>query len=262
MMDPDLGGVRAIYFDLDDTLCGYWDAAKTGLWKTFEYNPVAGRSTQEMLKVWGEEFKKFGAEIGSDHWYPLYCESGEHTRRELMRRVLARVGIDDPDHGLRLSDTYYVERHAALTLFPEAVEVLETLVGLHPLGLITNGPTDIQRQEIEKLQIGRFFQHIFIEGEQRMGKPNPEVMSRAQEAVGVPAEQILMVGNSFRHDVIPAQAAGWKTAWVRRPSDVPPSSKTGLPEEMPEDATPPDLTMTDLRELWSALGMERSARAD
>lgn len=31
-----LSGVKAIYFDLDDTLCAYWDACKQGLRETFE----------------------------------------------------------------------------------------------------------------------------------------------------------------------------------------------------------------------------------
>ena len=28
--------IKVIYFDLDDTLCAYWHACKTGLQKTFE----------------------------------------------------------------------------------------------------------------------------------------------------------------------------------------------------------------------------------
>lgn len=241
--------VRAVYFDLDDTLCAYWDAAKQGLARTFADHPQHGRTPDQMLRHWAEEFAAFGATMGSSEWYPKYCESGETTRRELMRRVLEKVGVFDEGLADRLSATYYVERHAALQLFPEAEEVLAALQPLAPLGLITNGPADIQRQEIEKLRIGPWFQHIFIEGEMKMGKPNPEIMRLAQEAMGVEPHEILMVGNSYKHDMLPAMAAGWRTVWVRRPSDVPPSSKTGLPEEMPAGAEPADLEVNDLRSI-------------
>jgi putative hydrolase of the HAD superfamily len=248
-----LADIKGIYFDLDDTLCGYWDAAKAGLRRTFTDHLQHGRTPEEMVMIWGEEFSEFVKEIGSPYWYSRYCESGEHTRLELMTRVLGRVGVHDQRLAEALSSTYYVERHAKLDLFPEALEVLEALARSFPLGLITNGPADIQRQEIEKLQIGSFFTHVFIEGEMRQGKPHPEVMLRAQEAMECQPSQILMVGNSFKHDIVPSQESGWRTAWVRRPSDVPPSSKTGRPEEKPEGSTAPDLEMANLKELLPVL---------
>jgi FMN phosphatase YigB (HAD superfamily) len=62
---------------------------------------------------------------------------------------------------------------------------------------------------------------------------------------------VLFVGNSYGHDIRPAIAAGWRTAWIRRPSDVPPSVK-GLeskPEELPTGAPKPNMIVTDLRDL-------------
>ncbi len=248
-LTPLFAGVEAIYFDLDDTLCAYWNAAKLGLHRTFEDNPEHGRTIEQMTRHWSEEFREFGRDMGSSRWYPQYCESGEITRVELMRRVLNRIGIYDDELARRLSSTYYVERHAALELFEEVMEVLDALSGKYPMGLITNGPADIQRQEIETLRIGQYFDVILIEGEMRMGKPHPDVMKRAEESVGKSGSQILMVGNSYKHDMVPAMEHGWRTAWVRRDSDVPPSSRTGRPEELPEGQHAPDFTFNNLREL-------------
>jgi len=246
-------GIRAVFFDLDDTLCGYWDAAKKGLNITFEEHPFPGKTTEEVLEVWAAEFAEFGKDMGSSTWYPQYCASGESTRRELMRRLVNALGHDDEDLADRLSHTYYVERAAALELFPEARGVLDELKGRFQLGLITNGPADIQRQEVQVLRIGSYFGPILIEGELKMGKPKPAVFKMAEELVGASGDQILMVGNSYRHDIVPAHAAGWRTAWIRRPSDVPPSSKTGLPEPKPAEGPEPDMTISDLREILPAL---------
>lgn len=240
---------KLIVFDLDDTLCGYWQAAKQGLLKTFLVHSEPGESPESMLKIWADEFSVLGKEISEPLWYPRYCDSGETTRRELMRRVLSRLSIHDPALAQAMSDTYYVERHAALELFPESIEVLESLKGRFRLGMITNGPADIQRQELEKLGISSYFDPILIEGEMKMGKPHPGVMARMEELTGFTGEEILMVGNSYGHDIRPALAAGWRTVWIRRDTDVAPSSKTGLPEELPPGAEAPELIIGDLREL-------------
>lgn len=246
---PAFDEVQAVYFDLDDTLCAYWDAAKTGLTRAFEDHPEHGLPLQKLKDEWATAFAAFVQTIGQTHWYEKYKSSGEVTRVELMRRTLERCGIFDDELAHRLSHTYHVERQAALELFPEATQILESLQPHYPLGLITNGPADIQRQEIEKLQIAPYFAHIFIEGEFGIGKPDPSIFEAARQAVNLQPHQLLYVGNSFKHDIVPAHKAGWKTAWIRRPSDVPPSSKTGQPEDLPEGATPPDLTLTNLRQL-------------
>ncbi len=253
---PFFAGVKVVFFDLDDTLCAYWAAAKSGLRLAFEDHPGHGKTPEEMIQHWGEAFREFSPTIKDTHWYAKYLESGETTRVELMRRVLERAGNFDEDLAERLSHTYYVERHAALELFPEVPEVLERLHTRFKLGLITNGPADIQRQEIETLHIGEYFDYVLIEGEIGTGKPDPVVTRLAEELSGFKGEEVLFVGNSYKHDVFTAQQAHWRHAWVRRPSDVAPTSKTGVPEPKPDGAPEPELTITDLRELLPALGIE------
>lgn len=253
---PLFAGVKVVFFDLDDTLCAYWNAAKKGLRLTFEEHPEHGTTATAMIEHWGEVFREFAPTIKHTHWYEKYLESGEITRIELMRRTLERVGNYDENLAEQLSNTYYVERHAALELFPEALGVLQRLHGTFELGLITNGPADIQRQEIATLGIADMFGCVLIEGETKKGKPNPEVMRMAEEQTGCKGAQVLFVGNSYKHDVCPAREAGWRQAWVRRPSDVPPTSQRTGPEGLPEGEPEPDMTIEDLRELLPALGVE------
>ncbi len=248
---PDLSAVRGIYFDLDDTLCGYWDASKIGLREAFAEHGPQGRTVEEMVLAWATAFRGFAPTLKKTGWYAGYLVSGEPTRTEQMRRTLAEVGVTDEAMAQALSESYMRRRDANLKLFSDAVEVLTILKGRYPLGLMTNGPADIQRQEIATLGVERFFDHFFIEGEVGEGKPKPVVFERAASAMGLQPHEILMVGNSFGHDVTPALAAGWRAIWVRRPSDVPPSATH--PEEMPEGAAEPDAVIGSLRELLDLL---------
>ena len=149
------------------------------------------------------------------------------------------------------------ERDGALALFEETPEVLEALHGRYPLGLITNGPADIQRMEIATLGLERFFDHILIEGEMGEGKPRPSVFRHAESLMGVCASEILFVGNSYAHDVAPALEAGWHAIWVRRATDVPPSAGPGSsePERLPEGGAEPDAVVGNLRDVLPMLGL-------
>lgn len=248
--------VKGIYFDLDDTLCGYWSAVSAGLEAAFAKHPIGDLSTEEVISVWAARFREFSKEVKEKEWYKQYLERGEITRTELMRLVLESQGIDDPQLAAELSATYAEERNANLKLFEESEKVLKALHGKYPLGLITNGPADIQRQEIETLEIGKYFDHVFIEGEFGIGKPSPKVFQAAQQAMGLEADEILFVGNSYEHDVLPAIRAFWRTVWVRRDSDVPPSSGRTGPKPIAQHCPLPDAVVDDLGTLLKLLRVE------
>lgn len=256
-MDDRFAQVKAIVFDLDDTLCAYWDASKAGLRAAFVRHPVPGKTPEEMIAVWGEAYREFGPTIKTSDWYNDYLHRGEPTRTEQMRRTLARVGVKSKEHARLLSETYAKERNAALALFEESLEVLTALKGKYRLALLTNGPADIQRQEIDHLGLESFFDCIFIEGEMKKGKPSASVFRRVAGHFKAEADEMLMVGNSYHHDIRPAVELGWRTAWVRRPSDVPPSADPGsaVLETRPEGAPAPDAEIGNLRQLLDLLGL-------
>lgn len=257
-VDPKIierfSNVKAIFFDLDDTLCGYWLASKAGLRSTFDKIPVDGKTTDEMITAWGEVFRAFSPELKEKtKLYHEYLSSGTVTRTHQMQLTLLSLGIDDNDLAKSLSDMYMFERDQNLKLFPDAIEVLENLKGKYPLGIITNGPADIQNQEIDTLGIRHYFDNIFIEGELRIGKPHQIVFDQAAESVKLMSDQLLMVGNSFGHDIKPAIEYGWVTAWVRRDTDVPISSRTGKPEEIDDSQPKPSMTISNLNEILPLL---------
>ncbi|CAN5357693.1 HAD family hydrolase [soil metagenome] len=253
---PDLSGVRGIYLDLDDTLCGYWNASKAGLRAAFAAEGPEGFTPEEMVRYWAAAFREFGKGLKQTPWYAKYLKDGGTTRLEQMRLTLERIGIVDEARAKALSDAYGRERDARLCLFEDAEQTLDFLCARYPLGLITNGPADIQRQEVATLGIGKRFLHFFIEGEVGFGKPDPEVFRRAAEEMALAPSELLMVGNSYHHDVVPALEAGWHAIWIRRPSDVPPSAHgDALPEEMPEGGAHPDAIVSSLAEIVGLLNL-------
>jgi len=251
--------VRAVYFDLDDTLCGYWDACKIALREAFTAHGPEGHEAEGLVRHWAAAFREFGPRLRELGLYETYLRTGEPTRTEQMRLTLQKIGHESEERAARLSQAYMERRDANLCLFPDALELLDRLKAEgYRMGLITNGPADIQRQEVETLKIASYFDPIYIEGEVGYGKPDKRVLQSAEQAAGLPPERILFVGNSYSHDIRPAIEAGWKTAWVRRESDVPPSADPDAPlkpEERPASAPAPTAEIGTLRELIPLLGL-------
>ena len=234
-------GVKFIFFDLDDTLCAYWDASKSALIRTFEELGPVSTAPSEMSKHWAASFREFAPTLKRTHWYEIYLQKAEPTRSELMRLTLLRVGIDDPAFARMLGDRYATLRDKALSLFDDAIPVLEQLKQYYGLGLMTNGPADMQRMEVATLGVAKYFDPILIEGEMGEGKPNASVFRLAEELSGFGASELAFVGNSYAHDIAPALEFGWRAVWVRRPSDVPPSHNghNEAPEEIPSGGESP-----------------------
>lgn len=262
-MSLQLAGLKFIYFDLDDTLCTYWDASKAALRETFARNHQHGRHPDEMIEAWAEAFKNFYPEVKHGPWYDIYLKEGEKTRVEQMRRTLKQVGVDEESLAQSLSDDYGALRLENLELFHDVLDVLEVLQPHFPMGMITNGPADVQAQEVMALGLERYFDVVLIEGAMGRGKPHPEVFEHARQLANAQPEQLLMVGNSYGHDVRPALEAGWHAIWVRRPSDIPPSAKgeSAKPEQRPEGSPAPTLEIENLSELLDVIVLPEGTTA-
>lgn len=251
-------GIKGIVFDLDDTLCAYFQAVKTALPETFRVH-ISHVSVDSFYKTWVEQFHLFCPTIKKTDWYLLYLESGEPTRTELMRRALEVSGVKDIDLAKKLSQTYMENRDKALRLFPESLSVLEALKPRYRLGLLTNGPADIQRQEIATLGIEGFFDGIWIEGERKVGKPLKEAFDQVEREFGLSPEVIVMLGNDAGHDIYPAIERGWKTVWVDRPDSIPPGAGEGYEDKsrLKVDGPQPDLIVTDLNQFLKVLNLSQ-----
>ncbi|MCH8275067.1 MAG: HAD family hydrolase [Armatimonadetes bacterium] len=237
--------IKAVCFDLDDTLCAYWDASRKALWQALDEAEL-GVDPQRAFDAWKSVFQTFSKEVKTDRWYERYLVSGEPTRTEHLRRTLRLLDREDERLAKSIAARYAELRNEYLELFPEAKQTLQQLKGRYCMCLITNGPADIQRQEVETLGIKGFFDHILIEGEMKLGKPDAAIFEAARTGCGYEAHEMLFVGNAFEQDVQGAKNAGWHALWLNRVD-------TQNPGTYPQ----PDAEITHLFEVCDWLGIER-----
>ncbi|MBI4329203.1 MAG: HAD-IA family hydrolase [Chloroflexi bacterium] len=213
----DLRRLRAILFDLDDTLAD-----------TESLTPVRLEAVREALvrDVAPDLLERGVAQARS--WDPVATPG----RLERLREALALP------EGLaaRMREVYNRVLYERLRPFPGVEEMLLALRRKLFVGLVTNGPSELQRKKLEVLGFGPCFDVIVISGEVGFGKPDPRIFRLALAAGSVEPAEALYVGDRPDQDVGGAKAAGLAAAQVRQemPFAVPPGPE---PDYVVERAT-------------------------
>ena len=100
--------------------------------------------------------------------------------------------------------------------FPDAMESLVMLRACgYRLGVITNGPDEIQSRKIVSLGLPSLVDTILVSGREGARKPDPAIFHLAASRLGVSVSRCLFVGDNPEADVAGAHAAGMSSAWRR-----------------------------------------------
>ena len=106
------------------------------------------------------------------------------------------------------------------------------------LGLISNSHRSLDAFR-EHFSLANFISVSVSGAEHGYMKPHRSIFDRALERAGVRADEALMVGDSFHHDIAGALSAGWRAVLLRRSGDRP----ANLPPDLPVITTLAQLTM-------------------
>jgi putative hydrolase of the HAD superfamily len=213
-----MGGQRitpkAVFFDLDDTLCDYRGAVELALQATVEF--LVGKYPHLQPEAIESEYMAIYNRDVKAYWTSRWLLKGPRYGARVIYQLLHAAKIDDRETAAQAARIYEETNYANLRLFDESEGVLRALKGKLPLGLLTNGPGDVQRKELSVLGIAGYFDHIFVAGEVGVSKPETVMFEKAARAVGAEPGEIAFVGDSQTRDLIGGKKAGFIVVWVNR----------------------------------------------
>jgi putative hydrolase of the HAD superfamily len=213
---------RLVLFDLDDTLCDYAGARALRLRIAFTL-AMEGRPAESVVDV--DRLIEDSLAMhphGTDHFAELFD----------------RHGIGAEAEAARAAEWYGTNRFHGLELFADAIETLQAVRQALPgrrIGLVTNGPTEVQRAKIDLLGVDAHVDFVIISEEFGAWKPDPAIFQEALRLGEADAPDAVFIGDSPDHDMAGARATGIRAIWVNR---------TGRP--WPGEAVPPDQEVPDL----------------
>jgi putative hydrolase of the HAD superfamily len=141
---------------------------------------------------------------------------GRHLTTETRAPIFADL-FETADTRTDPNDAAAAYRRAiadALHPVEDAASLVDGLRDRYAVGLLTNGPIRAQRDKLETLGWTDLFDATVITGELPAGKPDERAFRAALDALDVPAEEAVYVGDQIGTDIEGANAAGMKTVQV------------------------------------------------
>lgn len=201
--------VDAVLFDLDGTLVEYERPTAELLDIAFER---AGFDPFFEVEAY---FDRFDDHLDSDT--PI-----AESRANCFAEIAADCGRD-PDHGRAVADAFAAARdQSRVRPLPGATELVDALAADYSLGVVTNGPPEMQTTKLEAAGLVDAFETVVFAGHDAAPKPDPEPFEVALDALGSTPDRAVHVGNSLSSDVAGAHAAGLRSAWVPAEDGVEP----------------------------------------
>ena len=234
--------IKAVFFDLDDTLCNS-DAA----WD------IATKETFQLLRRYKPDIPE---ETIIEAWRTIHqilfqqLNAGKGSMAELRDKrfhcLFQELGLPTNKIAEELNDFLSSSYLTSLSLY-EDVSVIEALDAYH-VGIVTNGAydnrTDSQFSKVRHLGLSNRIQSLTISDEVGVRKPNVKVFQVACERAGVLPKEAMFVGNSIQNDIVGANRAGMTSVLIDRESDA------QIPEIGDER---PDYSVTNLHDILSCL---------
>jgi HAD superfamily hydrolase (TIGR01509 family) len=247
-----LARVRAIFFDLDGTLLNHELGIRTAVSRTCtalskRYQQII---SNQLEKVYLNVAKRIWFNYGSvPRASGSQVSSVKEIRWEIWGKALQAYGLSSKEILTEAVGIYAKERKGTYFAFPETMQVIKALKCDHSLGVITNGPGDVQREKLTVTGISLYMDVSLSSGDFGIGKPDPRIFLRALELIKVSHEEAIFVGDSIKDDVLGAKGVGMYTIWINR------MQSNRLP-----DLSALDIEIEDLRELLPLLEVAGPAK--
>lgn len=206
--------IRAVLWDIDDTLFDYTGADAAGLARHLEAERIAERygTPVQALALWRE--------ITERNWARFAAGRGtfQGQRRDRVREFLERPAMTDAEADTWF-EQYVAHYKAAWAVFPDVVPVLDALAADYRHGVLTNSSTANQDPKLRDLGLRERFEVLVCAVELGVSKPAAGAFLAACEALGLPPAEVAYVGDQPEIDARGARDAGLLAVWLDRAGD-------------------------------------------
>jgi HAD superfamily hydrolase (TIGR01509 family) len=202
--------IRAVLFDLDDTLVDHQHASRAALAGVrTRFAALAAWSLDELVAANQRILDLLHADVA------LGRTTADDARIERYRRLFALAGAGDAKPGAAAElhrRTYQAMRRRVAG----ALELVTALRARVPIAVVTNNTREEQTEKLATFGFAPLIHALVTSEEVGAAKPDARIFATALSRVGCTPSEAVMVGDSWHHDVEGAVAAGLHAVWLNR----------------------------------------------
>lgn len=199
--------VKAVIFDLDDTLYDY-DLLNNGAIRN------TGMWLCERVNISYDEFEQA-------------FDKGRHATKELMKNCASQhnriiyfqktsefLGLNPVKYSIELYEKYWGYMLDHMKLVPHAEALIKKLNKENiKVAICTDLTTHIQHRKLRKLNIADYIDAFVSSEEAGVEKPDKKIFHMTLSKLCVPASDAIHIGDSYNKDIIGADNAGIFPVW-------------------------------------------------
>ena len=225
--------IRAICFDLDNTLWDVWPVIHNAEQAMYEYltlrypRVVAGLTVQAMREAREQTAAK----------YPLMKHDFTFLRKQTLREHAREFGYAE----CMVEEAFeiFIQARNRVEFYEDVLPGLNRLKSKFRLFSASNGNADL-----DQIGLSAYFERSVCARTVGALKPDPRIFHQAIEGTDLLAKDVIYVGDDPLLDVVGARNAGMHPVWIDR-----------VGEPWPVDIEPPLHTVKSVTDLANWLGV-------
>jgi putative hydrolase of the HAD superfamily len=125
------------------------------------------------------------------------------------RDIIAKADVEELAH--KIADYCY---NYARKCVEEARPVLQSLSEQYPMVLVSNFYGNVD-SVLRDFDLRRYFNGVIESAVVGVRKPDARIFMLGVVALGLKPEEVMVVGDSLRKDILPAESIGCMSAWIK-----------------------------------------------
>lgn len=202
--------IRAVVWDVDDTLFDYTTADRLGMRAHLTAEGLLGgyENVERAIARWREITDRQWARFSAGE------VDFQGQRRDRVRVFLAEELTDaEADAWF---ERYIGHYEAVWALFPDVLPALDALAASHRHAVLSNSSIHVQERKLRTLGVWDRFETVLCAAELGVSKPEAGAFLAACEALGLPPHEVAYVGDHPEIDGRGAAEAGLRSVWIDR----------------------------------------------
>lgn len=197
--------VRAICFDLDNTLWDVWPVIRRAEQAMYDflsqrYPKVAAALTIETMRAARQRAAAAYPQMQHDFTFLRQQALRDHAREFGYAEVMAEEAFE-----------VFIRARNEVELYADVLPGLEQLRTGYRLFTASNGNADL-----EKIGLARYFERSICARHVGVLKPDPAIFHKVVEGTGLALQEVVYVGDDPELDIEGARRAGMRAIWINR----------------------------------------------